>query len=286
MIQLSSFFLLKSVTAPRYAFFQRCESGSLVNSNMRKIVLFIVIASLIMPSLPLAHAFAPAFPGLTPAPSTHNALIISSLDEFSPMRQQDVASFTNSLTQAGYAVTYLKDGAVTLNFLTTQLNNYEVIIWRTDAYEQAHTTYWYIGQQDSQGIEQAYTSDLASGSLDSSHGIVGAGVEFFSNHFTTNTLPNVKLMIIVSSMSAFIASSFLNSGVKAIIDFSGVINLQFNWVDYLTTIVVEYLADGLSVSDAIDATYSPFLTMILHDPLDTMYIPPVSYAGDSALKIV
>jgi hypothetical protein len=256
--------------------------------NLRKIELFIVIAVLIVSSLPMAHAFAPPMPGLSPAPSTRNALILSSLDEFSPMRSQDIASFTDSLTQAGYNVTYLKDGAVTLNFLLTQLNNYQVIIWRTDAYENglSHRDYWYIGQQATKGIDQTYASDLASESLDNRDGILAAGVDFFSNHFTTNTLTNVKLLVLLSSMSTIIASSFLNAGVKAIIDFSGMVNFQFNWVDYLTTYVVQYLASGLSVSGAIYATYSPFQTMILRDPLDSMYIPAISYSGDPSVTIV
>jgi len=252
--------------------------------NLRKIVLFIAIVTLILPSLPMAHALSPQLPK-APPPASNRAVIISSLDEFSPMRKADLLSLNSSLTKAGYTVTYLKDGAVTVNLLTTQLNDYQVIIWRTDAYVHAHTVYWYIGQEVSQASKQVYASDFTSDELDSTDGILGANVAFFSNHFNSNTLPNVKLMIIVSSMSSMLAPYFVTAGVKTVIDFAGSIDLQFNWIDYLTTAIVKLLANGYSVADAVSDTIVPLLTMRLEDRLDAMQIPSVSYSGDYALTI-
>jgi hypothetical protein len=254
--------------------------------DLRKIVLLIVIAGLIMPISPVAHAFAPALPPPVPSDNTRKAIIISSLDDFSPMRDIDVANLNSSLMQAGYTVTYLKDGAVTLDFMSSQLNNYQVIYWRTQAYEQDHVLYWYIGQRDSGKVEQTYVSDIASQYLDSSHGILGVSAAFFSNQFKPNTLSNVKLMIIVSSMSALIAQPLIAAGVKAIIDFSGTIDLEFNWIDYLTTMTVRYLADGNNVADAVSNTLVPLNTDILRDPLDSAVVPPMAYTGDSGLTIV
>lgn len=253
---------------------------------MQKILLFIVIAGLILPTLPVARAFSPPLVPPVPSSSAHNAVIISSLDDFSPMRRVDIASINRSLTQAGYTVTYLKDGAVTLNLITTQLNNYEVIIWRTDAYEQAHTLYWYIGEIDNPATEQAYASDFTSGWLDGSHGILGASAGFFSNHFNTHTLANVKLMILVSSMSSVIAGYFVGAGARSVIEFSNTISLQFNWIDYLVSIIVRFLAAGYDVADAVSGTIVPLLTMILEDPLDSMQIPSVSCTGDYTVTIV
>jgi hypothetical protein len=272
------------VTALRYAFFQERGSKFPVIWNLRKIVLFIVITTLMLPNLPMAHALSPQLPESAPQLS-NRAIIISSLDEFSPMRKADLINLNSSLTKAGYAVTYLKDGAVTVSFLTTQLNNYEIIIWRTDAYVHAHTNFWYIGQEVSQASRQAYASDFTSDQLDSSDGILGANAAFFSNHFNPNTLSNVKLMIIVSSMSSMLAPYFVAAGVKTVIDFAGSIDLQFNWIDYLTTAIVRLLADGYSVADAVSDTINPLLTMRLEDPLDAMQIPSISYSGDYALTI-
>jgi hypothetical protein len=254
--------------------------------ELRKIVLLIVIAGLIMPTLPVAHAFAPALPPPVPSDNARNAIIISSLDDFSPMRDVDVASLNSSLMQAGYNVTYLKDGAVTLAFMATQLNNYQVIIWRTQAYEQNHVLYWYIGQRDSRKAEQTYSSDIASEWVDASHGILGVSSAFFTNQFTPNSLSNVKLMIILSSMSALIAAPLITAGAKAIIDFSGNIDLGFNWDDYLITVTVRYLADGMSVADAVNNTIVPLITTRLRDPLDSNNVPPMAYTGASGLTIV
>jgi len=242
------------------------------------------MTALTIPNLPMVHALSPQLPQ-SPTQVSNRAVIISSLDEFSPMRKTDLESLNRSLTKAGYVVTYLKDGAVTVNLLTTQLNNYQIIIWRTDAYEHAHTVYWYIGQEVSQASKQAYASDFTSDELDSSDGILGANVAFFDNHFTSNMLPNVKLMIIVSSMSSMLARYFITAGVKTVIDFAGIVNLQFNWVDYLTTMIVSLLANGYSVADAVSDTIVPLLTMRLRDPLDAMQIPSISYSGDYALTI-
>ena len=277
-------FALIPVIALRYAFFQERGSNLLVIWNLRKIVLLIIMAALILPNLPMAHALSPALPR-SPPESSNRAVIISSLDKFSPMRKADLQSLNNSLTSAGYTVTYLKDGEVTVDLLTTQLNNYQVIIWRTDTYEQNHIVYWYLGQEVNKASTQAYATDFTTNDLDSSHGIIGANVNFFSNHFTPSTLPNVKLMIIISSMSSLLAPYFETAGVKAVIDFAGVIDLQFNWVDYLTAAIVRLLADGYSVADAVYDVIDPMYTMILRDPLDSMQIPNVSYSGDSALTI-
>ena len=51
---------------------------------------------------------------------------------------------------------FLSNSAVTLDFLTTQLNNYDVIVWRTNTYSFAHTTYWYVGQTVNLAAERKY----------------------------------------------------------------------------------------------------------------------------------
>lgn len=241
-------------------------------------MLFIIIASLILPTLSAANPVS--------AQVQHKALILSSLERFAPMRGEDLMNIKSSLAQAGYTVTYLKDNAVTLNLLTTQLNNYEIIIWRTNVYEQAHNIYWYIGPVNDIATQQAYAPDFNSGWLDSSHGILGASADFFSNHFNQTAFSNVKLLIIISSMSSVIADSFVAAGARSVIDFAGIISLQFNWIDYLTSVIVMYLAQGYDVADAVSATIVPLLTMRLEDSLDSMLVPSVSYLGDYTVTIV
>jgi hypothetical protein len=212
-------------------------------------------------------------------------LILSPIDELAPMRTYDLLTINGSLTRAGYTVTYVADTAVTLDLITTQLNNYELIIWRTNVYEHTHTIYYYIGQLDSAATAEAYASEFASGSLDYSHGFLGASIDFFSNHFGHNSLSNVKLVVLVSSMSSSIASIFLNAGVESVINFAGVFSLQFGIVDYLTGVILRFLSEGYNVADSVSNTMMPLLNLRLRDPLDSLTVPSVVYTGDYTVTI-
>jgi len=240
-------------------------------------LLFIVIAGLIFPTMLAASPVS--------AETQHKALILSPIDELAPMRSYDLMTINDSLTRAGYTVTYVADTAVTLNLITTQLDNYDVFIWRTNVYEHAHTIYYYVGQLDSATTAQSYAPDFASGSLDYSHGILGASIAFFSNHFGHNSLFNVKLVVLVSSMSSSIASIFLNAGAKSVINFTGVFSLQFGVVDYLTGVIIRFLSDGYNVADSVSNTMMPLLNLRLRDPLDSLTVPSVVYTGDYTVTI-
>jgi hypothetical protein len=250
-------------------------------------LLFIVISVLILPTL-LSSNLASAqmlVPGPVLADTQQKALILSSIDELSPMRIYDLNNMMNSLTQAGYAVTYVADGAVTLDLITTQLNGYDVIIWRTNVYEHAHIIYYYVGQLDSATTALSYASDFASGALDNSHGILGASIDFFNEHFSNGSLSSVKVVVLVTSMSSSIANILVDAGVKSVIYFEGVFSLQFGIVDYLTSVVVRFLASGYDVMDSVSVTMAPFLNLTLEDPLDSLSLPLLVYTGDYVLTI-
>jgi hypothetical protein len=87
-------------------------------------------------------------------------------------------------------------------------------------------------------------------------------------------------------MSSQIAGFFIASGAKSAIEFAGPISNQFNWVDYLTSYIVEYLASGYDVADAVSNVITPMITMQLESELDSMYIPLVTVAGNVGVTIV
>jgi len=110
--------------------------------------------------------FAPPLFSTPTTPTGHGkALILSSLEQYAPMGYR--SQITQDLTYAGYNVTFMKDANITVNFLQTQLNNYEVFIWRTNVYSWNHTTYYYVGQLNDNSTAQAYASDITAGYLDS-----------------------------------------------------------------------------------------------------------------------
>jgi hypothetical protein len=196
-----------------------------------------------------------------------------------------VNSIENLLSSAGYQVTFLSDGNVTLDFLTTQLNNYEVIIWRTNVYVWPHTTYWYVGEQRNAATMNAYAADVAAGRVDDTNGILGISQDFFQQHFNSASLSNVKLAFIIATMSSTIAGSWINAGAKAVIDCTDGVSLTFSNVDYIVGLMMNYLVHGNSVSDTLNKVIVPFLNMVLEDPLDSNYIPPMWFTGDGTVTI-
>lgn len=244
--------------------------------DLRKMVLFAIVAIMVL--LPLS--------GALPASAKYHpkALILSSLERYSPMGHLDAV--TNDLTSAGYNVTFVSDTAVTINLLTTQLNDYDVVIWRTDVYERARITYWYLGELVDQETSQAYASGVAAGWLDNSHGILGVSIDFFRYHFTSGSLANVKVAILMSSMSLSIANVFIQAGVKATVDYYASFSAASNLSDYVTQLLIECLAAGNTVKDSVTNTVNRFASLVVSGSLDPNYLPPVSYLGDGTLTII
>jgi hypothetical protein len=250
-------------------------------------LLFIVISTLILPTI-FPSAFAaqfqlPANP--VSAQAQRKALILSPINAIVPMRSWDLSTISNSLSQAGYAVTYAFDTQVTIDLITTQLNAYDVIILRTNVYDHFHTVYYYLGQLDNSATALSYASDFATGALDNSHGHLGASITFFYNHFGHGSLSNVKLFVLITSMASALASILINAGVGSVINFDGVFSLQFGVVDYMTGIVLRFLARGYDVADSVSLTMAPFLNLNLRDPIDYLNVPSLVYTGNSAVTI-
>jgi hypothetical protein len=186
------------------------------------------------------------------------------------------ADITYYLTRAGYQVTTLTNGEVTINFLLTRLNNYNIIIWRTDTYFWKHVQYWYVGEVANSATETKYASDFANGWINANAGILGVSLNFFRYHFKPDTLSNVKLMILVASDSLFFADFMLNAGAEAVIFSLDSISLSFGTVDDLTTQLIANLAIGQDVYSAVFDIVSP---------LDSTYGMGFWYQGNSALTI-
>ena len=253
------------------------EMGSVPRKvqHLKRIILTALIVFLV--AVPLA-SFVPVS-----AQPQRKAVIMSSLEKYVPMGYVDnIESF---LTNLGYQVTFLADGQVTLDFLTTQLNNYNVIIWRTNVYIWPHTTYWYVGEQSNTATLQAYAADFAAGYVDNTNGILGVSQDFFQHHFNSSALSNVKLAFIIGTMSTTIAGSWVHVGAKAVIDCVDGVSLTFSNVDYIVGSMMRYLAHGYTVKDTLNNVIVPFLNMVLQDPLDTNYIPPMWFTGDGTVTI-
>jgi hypothetical protein len=218
--------------------------------------------------------------------STHgNALILSSVDNTEPFGRYG-SYITTTLEKIGYSVTTLTNQQITVDFLLSSLNGFDFIIWRTDDYVWAHTTYWYVGQHASQSVLSKYANDISKNALDVHAGIVGVNPLFFQRHFSTVSLSNVKLAVLLTSISNSLAYSFSKAGAHAVIFCLGDTSLQFGLIDDLATQVIAYLAMGYTLDSAIWTTITPYLSNNPpEDQLDTVPAPPFWYIGDGSTTI-
>lgn len=245
---------------------------------MKKILFAAVLALLI--AFPTSVAILPA--RASPQP---NAVILSSLNELVPMGYYG-KYMISSLKHAGYNVTYLADNAVTVDFLLNHLNDYSVVIWRTNTFNYVHTTYWYVGERVNDATSQKYAYLFAKGWLNLHAGILGVSQDFIFNFFPAGSLNHVKLLLFISSSGNSLAPQFITAGAKSVIFCNGVVSLQFGLLDDLTNALVSYLSSGQTVYTAVFNTVSPFNQGEQpKDPLDSTYTPPFWFLGNPSATI-
>jgi hypothetical protein len=245
--------------------------------------LLIALLMLLSLSVPMGvNAFAPN----VVIPNQKQALVISPLDAIVPFGSRG-STLNKILKNAGYNITSLADGAVDIDFLLANLNNYSIVIWRTNTYAEGHMVYWYLGEHVNSYLQQKYSTDFAEGLLNAHAGILGMSPDFITHHFKAGSLNRVKLLIFLSSYGASIAPQFLTAGVSTVIFNNGVISLQAGLLDDLTISIVGNLLVGKqSVQAAVYDTISPFNQgQQPEDPYDSTYAPPFWFIGDGILTL-
>ena len=159
-------FSLAFVTGLGRSLFRGLISGLEGSENMRKTVLIaLIVAVAILPMFAANQVFATnalISPPLFAAQPQKTAVILDSLDKVYPMGLYGKL-IIGQLQSVGYQVTILKNGNVTLDFLVNQLDNYSLVIWRTDSYTWQHREFWYVGQLSSSALQAEYASDFSQG---------------------------------------------------------------------------------------------------------------------------
>jgi len=243
----------------------------------------IVLLMLLSLSVPIGvNALAPNIV----VPDQKQALVISPIDAMIPFGSRG-STLNTILKNAGYNVTSLADGAVHIDFLLANLNNYGVVIWRTNTYAQGHVVYWYLGEHVNSYLQEKYSTDFTEGLLNAHAGILGMSPDFLTHHFKAGSLNHVKLLIFLSSYGASIAPQFLAAGVSTVIFNNGVISLQSGLLDDLTiSIIGNLLVSKQNVQAAVFNTLSPVNQgQEPQDPYDSTYAPPFWFIGDGTLTL-
>jgi hypothetical protein len=218
-------------------------------------------------------------------PNQKQALVISPLDAIIPFGSRGGTQDT-ILENGGYNVTSLADGAVHIDFLLANLNNYSVVIWRTNTFAAGHAVYWYLGEHVNSYLTQKYSTDFTEGLLNSHAGILGMSPEFITHHFKVGSLNHVKLLIFLSSYGASIAPEFLTAGVTTVMFNNGVVSLQTGLLDQLTLSIIGNLLVGKQdVQSAVYNTLSPVNQGQQPNPYDSNYAPPFWFIGDGTLTL-
>jgi hypothetical protein len=120
--------------------------------------------------------------------------------------------------------------------------------------------------------------------------MLAVSADFLSSNFGPKSLANVKLAILISSMSITIAQIFILAGVKTTIDFyqeeslpGESVNPPLSLFDWVTQSLVSSLTTGSTVSDSIAKTIYNYE---YESSLNDIYLPPISFLGDGDLQIV
>jgi hypothetical protein len=226
--------------------------------------------------------FVPSLGSMPISPSNQpRALIISSTQNQYPMLYAD--RVTTELKEAGYNVTFLSSSTISLGLFTAaQLDQYDIIIWRTDSYVVGDTTYWYIGEQNN----ETYAGAIGIKTIAVSNGMLAVNANFFNNTFGPESLTHVKLAILMSSMSITIAQALIAAGVKTTIDLYQTIDWTVappSMLDWVTWSLVGYLTTGSDVSDSI---YKTIYNYEYGTYTQSGYLPPLAFLGNGNLQIV
>jgi len=240
---------------------------------LQRVFLFALVVLAILVPAPRGMATSPE--------AEYRVLILSSVEDQYPMQYLD--AMTAELQHVGYSVTFVKGAAITVSFLTTQLDKYDIVIWRTDMYVLGNTTYWYLGEPANQTTSQANAGAISLRTIDVSNGMFAVSAGFLSTSFGPKSLTNVKLAILMSAMSISIGQIFIRAGVRTTIDFFSPLNAPLSLFDWVTESLVDYLTTGSTVSDAVAKTLYNY--DYGNTPDDT-YLPPIQFLGDGLLQII
>ena len=215
--------------------------------------------------------------------SQPRVLILSSVEKQYPM--QYLNQETAELQQAGYNVTFLTGNATTVGAIVAQLDRYSIVIWRTETYNLGNTTYWYLAQPANQTVLSSYGKP--AGTIMAANGMVAVSADFFISMFGPKSLSNVKLAILVASVTFPIAQDFIAAGVETTIDFYPnnyypSLTVSSSLFDWVIQSLVGYLTTGSMVKDAV---YKTIYNYEYASSLDDSYLPPISYLGNGFLQI-
>ena len=178
--------------------------------------------------------------------TSKQAVFLSPLERWMPTWNLD--SYVSLLERAGYHVDVLLDESVSISFLRVGLAKYDLIILRTDSFNQESMNYYCSGEQITRQTSTNFANEISSKELQV--GVcVGFSLVFLKNSYPQNSLRH-GLVYVLAGGAAELSSAFLDAGASVFISYNEFFTLRFGRMDAFSQAFFKYLSRGNTVKDA------------------------------------
>jgi hypothetical protein len=178
--------------------------------------------------------------------TSKQAVILSPLEGW--MQTWNMASYVSLLEHAGYQVDVLLNEQVSIVFLKTGLAKYDLIILRTDFFNDESLTYFCSGEPVTSETKGTFASEISTKEL--RIGVcLGFSILFLQHNYATGTLQH-GLVYALGGGTAELSGEFLRAGSSVFIGYDQAFTLQWGRMDAYSQQFLKYLVRGYSVEDA------------------------------------
>jgi hypothetical protein len=173
------------------------------------------------------------------------AAILSPLESW--MQTWNMVTYVSLLQYAGYQVDVLQNDQVSISFLKTGLAKYDLIILRTDFFNDESLTYFCSGEPVTSNTAGTFASEISAKEL--RIGVcLGFSILFLRDNYQNGTLHG--LVYALGGGTAELSGEFLRAGSSVFIGYDQAFSLQWGRMDAYSQQFLKYLVRGYSVEDA------------------------------------
>lgn len=177
--------------------------------------------------------------------TSKQAVILSPLESW--FETWNMASYVSLLEHAGYHVDVLLNNQVSISFLKTGLSKYDLIILRTDLFNDESLTYFCSGEPVTSETKGTFASEISGKEL--GLGVcLGFSILFLQHNYANGTLHG--LVYALGGGTAELSGEFLRAGSSVFIGYDQAFSLQWGRMDAYSQQFLKYLVRGYSVKDA------------------------------------
>ena len=178
--------------------------------------------------------------------TSKQAVILSPLEGWMPTWNMD--TYVLLLQHAGYSVDVLLNEQVSISFLEVGLAKYDLIILRTDFFNDESANYYCSGEAVTDETSRTYVNEISAGELRIAV-CLGFSPLFLQHWYQNNSL-NAGLVYVLSGVSSGLSSAFLNAGASVFVGYDGELTLEWGRMDAYSQAYFKYLVRGFSVEES------------------------------------